>query len=90
MAKGGRLATCGATAGASSQTDIRRIFWNHLSIFGSTFGSREEFRQVLNFLRSSQIRPIIDQLFPLKETPAAHQRLERGEQFGKVVLQIAD
>ena len=90
LAKGGRLATCGATAGASSQTDIRRIFWNHLSIFGSTFGSREEFRQVLNFLRSSQIRPIIDQLFPLKETPAAHQRLERGEQFGKVVLQIAD
>ncbi len=90
LAKGGRLVTCGATAGASPQTDIRRIFWNHLSIFGSTLGSREEFRQVLSFLRNSQIRPIIDQLFPLKEAAAAQQRLERGEQFGKVVLQIGE
>lgn len=90
LAKGGRLVTCGATAGASPQTDLRRIFWNHLSIFGSTLGSREEFRQILNFLGNTQIRPIIDQLFPLKDTAAAHQRLERGEQFGKIVLQIAD
>ena len=50
----------------------------------------EEFRQILNFLCNTQIRPIIDQVFPLKETAAAHQRLERGEQFGKIVLQIAD
>lgn len=90
LAKGGRLVTCGATAGASPQTDVRRIFWNHLSIFGSTLGSREEFRQILNFLCNTQIRPIIDQVFPLKETAAAHQRLERGEQFGKIVLKIAD
>ena len=90
LAKGGRLVTCGATAGVSPQTDLRRIFWNHLSIFGSTLGSREEFRQILNFLGNTQIRPIIDQLFPLKDTAAAHQRMERGEQFGKIVLQIAD
>ncbi len=90
LAKGGRLVTCGATAGASPQTDIRRIFWNHLSIFGSTLGSREEFRQILNFLRNTAIRPIIDEVFPLPETAAAHRRLERGEQFGKIVLKIAD
>ncbi|MGH7769862.1 MAG: zinc-binding dehydrogenase [Candidatus Binatia bacterium] len=90
LAKGGRLVTCGATAGASPQTDLRRIFWNHLSVFGSTLGSREEFRQVLSFLGSSRIRPIVDQLFPLEDTAAAHQRMERGEQFGKIVLQIAD
>jgi NADPH:quinone reductase-like Zn-dependent oxidoreductase len=90
LAKGGRLVTCGATAGATPQTDIRRIFWNHLSIHGSTLGSREEFRQVLAFLRSSKIRPIIDQLFPLQEAAAAQARMERGEQFGKIVLQIAE
>jgi NADPH:quinone reductase-like Zn-dependent oxidoreductase len=90
LAKGGRLVTCGATAGASPQTDLRRIFWNHLSVFGSTLGSREEFRQVLSFLTSSRIRPIIDQPFPLKEAAAAQRRLERGEQFGKIVLQIAE
>ncbi|HEY2987215.1 MAG TPA: zinc-binding dehydrogenase [Candidatus Binatia bacterium] len=90
LVKGGRLVTCGATAGSSPHTDLRRIFWNHLSIFGSTLGSREEFRQVVNFLCRSKIRPIIDQLFPLKEAAAAQQRLERGEQFGKIILQIAD
>lgn len=90
LAKGGRLVTCGATAGANPRTDIRRIFWNHLKIFGSTLGSREDFRQLLSFLRTSEIRPIIDQLFPLKEAAAAQRRLEEGKQFGKIVLQIAD
>ena len=90
LAKGGRLVTCGATAGANPQTDVRRIFWNHLKIFGSTLGSREEFRQLLNFMRASQLRPIIDQLFPLREAAAAQRRLEEGKQFGKIVLQIRD
>lgn len=90
LAKGGRLVTCGATVGANPQTDIRRIFWNHLTIFGSTLGSRAEFRQLLSFMRTSKIRPIIDQLFPLKEAAAAQHRLEEGKQFGKIVLQIMD
>ena len=90
LAKGGRLVTCGATAGANPQTDIRRIFWNHLKIFGSTLGSREEFRQLLSFMRTSKIRPIIDRLFPLKEAAAAQHRLEEGKQFGKIVLQTMD
>ena len=90
LAKGGRLVTCGATAGSNPQTDIRRIFWNHLKIFGSTMGSREEFRQLLSFMRTSRIRPIIDQLFPLKEAMAAQQRMEERKQFGKIVLQIRD
>ena len=90
LAKGGRLVTCGATAGANPQSDIRRIFWNHLKIFGSTLGSREEFRHILNFLSTSKIRPIIDQVFPLKEAASAQRRLEEGKQFGKIVLQIAE
>lgn len=90
LVKGGRLVTCGATAGVNPQTDIRRIFWNHLKIFGSTLGSREEFRQLLGFIQASRVRPIIDQIFPLKEAAAAQRRLEEGKQFGKVVLQIAE
>ena len=88
LVKGGRLVTCGATAGANPQTDIRRIFWNHLKIFGSTLGSREEFRQLLGFMQASKVRPIIDQIFSLKDTAAAQRRLEEGKQFGKIVLQI--
>jgi threonine dehydrogenase-like Zn-dependent dehydrogenase len=90
LAKGGRVVTCGATAGANPPTDLRRVFWNNLSIFGSTLGSREDFRQVVNFLCHTNLRPIIDQVFPLKDAAAAHERMERGEQFGKIVLHIAD
>jgi NADPH:quinone reductase-like Zn-dependent oxidoreductase len=89
LAKGGRLVTCGATAGARPPTDIRRIFWNHLKIFGSQFGSREEFRQVLAFVGTSGTKPIIDQVFELREASAAQQRLEKDQPFGKVVLRIA-
>jgi NADPH:quinone reductase-like Zn-dependent oxidoreductase len=89
-AKGGRVVTCGATAGANPTIDLRRVFWNNLRIFGSTLGSREEFRQVVNFFCNTNMRPIIDHVFPLKDAAAAHERLERGEQFGKIVLHIAD
>ena len=88
LAKGGRLVTCGATAGATPATDLRRIFWNHLKIYGSTLASREEFGRLLSFMRISRLRPIIDQIFPLEEAQAAQRRLEEGKQFGKIVLQI--
>lgn len=90
LAKGGRLVTCGATAGANPQTDIRRIFWNHVKIFGSTLGSRGDFQQVLNFMQASRTKPIIDRVFPLKEAAAAQQRLEEAKQFGKIVLRLND
>ena len=86
LAKGGRLVTCGATTGATPPTDIRRIFWNHLSIFGSTLGSREEFEQVLRFVDVAKIKPVIDESFPLADARAAQTRLEAARQFGKVVL----
>lgn len=88
LAKGGRLVTCGATAGGQAVTNVQRLFWNHLSIFGSTLGSREEFRQLLSLIRVSNLRPIIDQVFPLEAAADAHRRLEEGKQFGKIVLQI--
>jgi NADPH:quinone reductase-like Zn-dependent oxidoreductase len=88
LAKGGRLVTCGATTGANPPTDIRRIFWNNLKIFGSTLGDRAEFREVLNFMEASRTKPIIDTVFPLREAAAAQTRMEEGKQFGKIVLRI--
>jgi len=86
LAKGGRLVTCGATAGPCSQTDIRRVFWNQLKIFGSTLGSRDDFQQALDFATATGTKPIIDREFVLAEAGAAQQRLEEGKQFGKIVL----
>jgi len=90
LATGGRLVTCGATAGAQPIDDLTAIFSKHLKIYGSTLGSREEFRQLLSFLNASTIRPIIDSVFPLKDAAAAQTYLEEGKQFGKVVLRIPD
>jgi len=88
LAKGGRLVTCGATAGANPPTEIRRIFWNHLKIFGSTLGDRAEFLEVLRFLETSRTKPVIDQVFPLRDAALAQKRLEAGKQFGKIVLRM--
>jgi NADPH:quinone reductase-like Zn-dependent oxidoreductase len=88
LAKGGRLVSCGAVRGAHPPTDLKRIFWNHLKVFGSTVGSRAEFRRVLDFMAATQTKPIIDRVFPLKETAQAQQRMEQGKQFGKIVLRM--
>ncbi|MBI1994994.1 MAG: zinc-binding dehydrogenase [Deltaproteobacteria bacterium] len=90
LATGGRLVTCGATAGAQPIDDLTAIFSKHLKIYGSTLGSREEFRQLLSFLSGAGIKPIVDIVFPLKEAAAAQTYLEEGRQFGKVVLRIPD
>jgi NADPH:quinone reductase-like Zn-dependent oxidoreductase len=88
LAKGGRLVTCGATAGATPQTNIQRIFWNHLKIYGSTLGDRAEFSQVLNFMEASRTKPLIDQVFSLRDAAMAQKRMEEGRQFGKIVLRM--
>ena len=90
LARGGRLVTCGATAGGSPETDLTPIFTKHLQIFGSTLGSRDEFRHLLSFMAVAEIKPIIDQVFPLSEAAAAQRRMEEAKQFGKIVLQISD
>jgi NADPH:quinone reductase-like Zn-dependent oxidoreductase len=88
LAKGGRLVTCGATAGANPPTDIRRIFWNNLTVFGSTLGDRADFLEVLNFMEASRTKPVVDQVFPLRDAAAAQKRLEEGKQFGKILLRM--
>jgi NADPH:quinone reductase-like Zn-dependent oxidoreductase len=90
LAKGGRLVVCGATAGANPESDIRRLFWNHLKIFGSTLGSRAEFLQLLNFMETSRAKPAIEQIFSLAQAAAAQQFLEEGESFGKTVLRMGE
>jgi NADPH:quinone reductase-like Zn-dependent oxidoreductase len=90
LTQGGRLVTCGATAGGLADTELSLIFTKHLQILGSTLGSREEFRQVINFMKVTQLRPIIDQTFPLAEAAAAQRRMEEGKQFGKIVLTCSE
>ena len=85
LARGGSLVTCGCTAGASPHTDLARIFWNQLSVLGSTMGDMYEFREVISLLESG-VKPVIDSVHDATNAQEAFARLESGEQFGKVVI----
>jgi NADPH:quinone reductase-like Zn-dependent oxidoreductase len=86
LAPAGRLVTCGATTGYGAAIDLRYLFTKQYSILGSFMGSMGELHRALQFVFSGQVRPVIDRTFPLSEICAAHERLERKEHFGKVIL----
>jgi zinc-binding alcohol dehydrogenase/oxidoreductase len=88
VSPGGRVVTYGATTGPVRQVEVRRIFWKQLNIMGSTMGTAQEFGAALKFYEANRLRPVIDQVVPLSEAPAAHRRMEEGGQFGKIVLKI--
>ena len=88
-AKGGRILTCGATSGPRPEEEIRLIFWNQLSVIGSTMGSRDDWRQLMGAVRGHRLRPVVDSVVPLAEGRQAYERLESAEQFGKIILAVA-
>ncbi len=88
LGSGGRLITCGATTGPKAELDLRRLFWFQWTIMGSTMGGCEDYRQVVRLLDQGQLRPIIDATYPLSRAREAFERLERGEQLGKIVVEI--
>ena len=85
---GGRIAVCGATTGPNPPAALHRIWWKQLTIYGSTMGTREDFEAAYELVKSGRAKPVVDSVFPLAEARAAHERMEAGEQFGKLVLTI--
>ncbi len=86
LRKGGKLVTCGATSGPNAETNVSLLFWKQLEILGSTMGSRDELRAALKLAWTGKVRPVVDRVFPLSKAKEAHELLERGEQFGKILL----
>lgn len=86
LARGGVFVTCGATTGADAVTDLGRVFWNQLTIIGSTMGDRAEYDEALALFRNGSIEPVIDSMHAPDAAADAYARLESGEQFGKVVI----
>jgi len=87
-APGGRITVCGATSGPNPPAALHRIWWKQLSILGSTMGTGEDFAGAYELVASGRARPVVDSVLPLEEIRAAHERLEAGEQLGKIVLSI--
>ncbi|HTS57036.1 MAG TPA: zinc-binding dehydrogenase [Terriglobales bacterium] len=83
---GGTIVTCGATTGPSAAFDLRFLFFRQLSFLGSYMGTMGDLHDVLTHAFARRLKPVIDRTFPLKDTRAAHEYMEKGRMFGKIVL----
>ncbi len=63
--KGGRVVLCGVTTGAKAESDLRTLYWNQLTILGSTMGSTEDFRQMLRAVTANRLKPVVDRVYRL-------------------------
>lgn len=86
MKVGGTLVTCGATTGPEAKLDIRVLFTRQLTLMGSFMGTHGDLHEVLKYVFAGNLKPVVDRSFPLREAAKAHEYLEKGEQFGKVIL----
>jgi NADPH2:quinone reductase len=86
LAKGGRIVTCGATTGPNPDAGLNRIFWNQLSVIGSTMATPGEVDDVLSLVWDGTFEPRVRETLPMSETARAHEMIENREGFGKVVV----
>jgi NADPH:quinone reductase-like Zn-dependent oxidoreductase len=89
LRRGGRLVICGATSGPMVSLDLRRLFWHHWSILGSTLGNRREYAEIVKLAGEGKLWPVIDQVVPLDQASGALERLSQGAQVGKLVIEVA-
>ena len=86
LGRGGRIVVYGATTGHEARLDLRQVFWKQLEVLGSTMANRDEFRQAMEHVFAGRLAPVVDSVLPLERARGAHERLEAGQAFGKIVL----
>lgn len=85
---GGRIGIYGGTRGAIPKLNPAHIFLKHLTIFGCTMGTDTEFLKMVDFVNEHKIVPLVDSVFALADGNKGLQKMAKGEQFGKVILNI--
>jgi len=85
---GGRLVTCGATAGHAVSLDLRVLFYKRISLLGSTMGSKGDLFRILQLVEEGRLKPVLDRTLPLDQAAQGHALLENRTQFGNVVLHV--
>lgn len=85
-APGARIAFFGATRGNPAVLPMRKLFWRQISLLGTTMGSPSDWRAMLEAVARHRIRPAVSGVFAFDEAPQAFALMERGGQFGKIVL----
>jgi zinc-binding alcohol dehydrogenase/oxidoreductase len=84
----GKIVFYGATNGLPGKVDLYRMFWNQLSLLGTTMGSDQEFNEMLSFVTKHQIRPIIDSIRPFSKLPESFSDITKPNKVGKIVFQV--
>ncbi|RSL33533.1 NAD(P)-dependent alcohol dehydrogenase [Salibacterium salarium] len=84
LRRGGTLVTFGSSTDDQVQLNIRKFFYGQFNLLGSTMGSREELRDMLDFIKKHDVKPIMDQTFPLEEYEKGFERMAEAAQLGKV------
>lgn len=84
--RGGRVLTCGATAGYDPKEDLRFIWTYELQVLGSNGWMRDDLTSLLDLVRSGKLKPVIDKTYSLEQTNEAFQQLEDRRVFGKVLV----
>ena len=87
-AKGGRIVTCGATAGFEPTLNLRYVFWRQLSILGSTMAPKGRLHGLLDLVAAGRLRAVVDRVMPMDQVAEAHRLLEARQVGGKIVLAI--
>jgi len=88
--RGGKIVLCGVTSGQQAPTNLQMLYWNQLTILGSTMGSDEDFHQMLKAVTVAKLKPVIDSVIPLVNVKDAMGRMEAAKQFGKIVLKVSE
>lgn len=86
---GGRVVVFGGTGGTEVNLHLRPAYLQQLSILGTTMGSPRDFARLLRALDEGSWAPVVDSVFPLADTEAAHARIQSNDHFGKIVLGVA-
>ena len=87
--RGGRIVICGITTGPQAQTNLQALYWNQLTVIGSTMGSDEDFRCMIRAVTTTGLTPVMDVVEALSSIQEAMGRMEAAEQFGKIALHIS-
>jgi len=85
---GGKLVVYGATLGNPSSLDMRRVFWNQITIQGSTMGSDKDFEDMVDFVNIHKISPVLDSVYPVADVVQAFDKMKEGKQIGKIVVKF--
>lgn len=85
---GGKVITCGATAGFTPEIDLRHIFFRQVQLVGSTMGSKGDLFTILRHVEAGKLKPVVDRVIPLWQAVEAHKLLEDRKAFGKVVMAV--